>query len=80
MLASYFPDDRQIVGIDLAEGMVDLANERCAEAGIRSEFTYRKKPYDKQVHKKNIVISNVTQRGSFGAVGKAQQPAEVTAC
>ena len=45
MLASLFPD----IGIDLAEGMVDLANERCAEAGIRSEFMYRKKPYDKQV-------------------------------
>ena len=36
MLAESFPDDRQIIGIDIAEGMVDLANARCAEAGIRS--------------------------------------------
>lgn len=34
MLAESFPDDRQIIGLDLAEGMVDLANARCAEAGI----------------------------------------------
>ncbi len=36
MLANSFSDDRQIIGIDLAEGMVDLANARCKEAGIRS--------------------------------------------
>jgi len=36
MLANAFSDDRQIIGIDLAEGMVDLANARCKEAGIRS--------------------------------------------
>ena len=36
MLAENFPGDREIIGIDLAEGMVDLANARCAEAGIRS--------------------------------------------
>lgn len=35
MLAESFPGDRQIIGIDLAEGMVDRANARCAEAGIR---------------------------------------------
>lgn len=35
MLADSFPDGRQIIGIDLAEGMVDFANARCAEAGIR---------------------------------------------
>lgn len=35
MLAESFPDGRHIIGIDLAEGMVDLANARCAEAGIR---------------------------------------------
>ena len=35
MLAKSCPGDRQIIGIDLAEGMVDLANARCAEAGIR---------------------------------------------
>lgn len=35
MLAKSFPDDRQIIGVDLAEGMVDLANARCAEAGVR---------------------------------------------
>lgn len=35
MLAESFPDDRQIIGIDLAEGMVDRANARCKEAGIR---------------------------------------------
>jgi len=36
MLANSFSDDRQIIGIDLAEGMVDLANARCKEAGVRS--------------------------------------------
>ena len=36
MLAESFPDGRQIIGIDLAEGMVELANARCAKAGIRS--------------------------------------------
>ena len=35
MLAESFPDGRDIIGVDLAEGMVDLANARCAEAGIR---------------------------------------------
>lgn len=35
MLAEALPDGRHIIGIDLAEGMVDLANARCAEAGIR---------------------------------------------
>ncbi len=39
MLAKSLPDDREIIGIDLAEGMVDLANARCAEAGIRSVLT-----------------------------------------
>ncbi|KAL0018269.1 hypothetical protein WJX79_009042 [Trebouxia sp. C0005] len=34
MLANSFSEDRQIIGIDLAEGMVDLANARCKEAGI----------------------------------------------
>ncbi|DBA86705.1 TPA: hypothetical protein ACH3X1_005155 [Trebouxia sp. C0004] len=34
MLANSFSDGRQIIGIDLAEGMVDLANARCKEAGI----------------------------------------------
>ena len=37
MLAKSVPDGRQIIGIDLAEGMVDLANARCAEAGVRSD-------------------------------------------
>ena len=36
MLAKAFPDGRQIIGVDLADGMVDLANSRCVEAGIRS--------------------------------------------
>lgn len=40
MLAKSFPDDRQIIGIDLAEGMVNLANARCAEAGIRLACPY----------------------------------------
>ena len=40
MLAKSFPDDRQIIGVDLAEGMVDLANARCAEAGVRSVCLY----------------------------------------
>ena len=35
MLANAFSDGRHIIGIDLAEGMVDLANSRCKEAGIR---------------------------------------------
>ena len=35
MLAKQLPDKRQIIGIDIAPGMVDLANERCTSAGIR---------------------------------------------
>ena len=35
MLANAFPDGRHIIGIDLAEGIVDLANSRCKEASIR---------------------------------------------
>lgn len=35
MLANAFSDGRHIIGIDLAEGMVDLANSRCKEAAIR---------------------------------------------
>ena len=34
MLAEHFPD-HAIVGIDLAEGMVDRANQLCREAGVR---------------------------------------------
>lgn len=40
MLAKSLPDDRQIIGIDLAEGMVDLANACCVEAGVRSACPY----------------------------------------
>lgn len=35
MLAAQLPDSRQVIGIDIAQGMVDLANERCQAAGIR---------------------------------------------
>lgn len=34
MLAEHFPE-HAIVGIDLAEGMVDRANQLCREAGAR---------------------------------------------
>ena len=35
MLAKQLPEKLKIIGIDIAPGMVDLANERCTAAGIR---------------------------------------------
>ena len=35
MLAQELPFDRYIVGIDLAEGMIDLASQRLSESGLR---------------------------------------------
>ena len=34
MLAQELPSDRRIVGIDLADGMVDLASQRLSESGL----------------------------------------------
>jgi ubiquinone/menaquinone biosynthesis C-methylase UbiE len=35
MLAKAFPGKRQIIGIDLAQGMVDIANERIEDFSDR---------------------------------------------
>lgn len=35
MLAKALPQDREIIGVDIAEGMVALASQRIAAAGLR---------------------------------------------
>jgi hypothetical protein len=50
MLAQALPEDRHIVGMDIAEGMVALATQRIACAGLRFESGLSRREHARMVN------------------------------